>query len=69
VSSFCVECRFWEEETADDNTDGLAICLKRTCATLGSNVVVVRTRGDDSCDKFRPLTVDNLLQTRQGHRQ
>jgi hypothetical protein len=63
----CCECRYWEEADIPE-LDGLAICIKRSL-TIADGGVVVRTRGDDSCDKFRPLTVDNLFQTRQGHRQ
>jgi hypothetical protein len=62
--SHCVECRFWESETAEDNEEGRAVCLKLTSASMNSGeLILIRTRGDygDGCELFRPMTVDNLM--------
>ena len=62
--SHCVECRFWESETMEDNPQGLAICLKLTEGTMTKGqLVIIRTRGDagEDCRFFKPMTVDNLM--------
>jgi len=62
--SHCVECRYWDSETAEDNPDGRAICLKLTEATMVGPVnrlCIIRTRGDHTCEFFKGLTVDNLM--------
>jgi hypothetical protein len=61
---FCVECRFWESETCDDNEGGLAVCLKLTSEGMNNGqLVLIRTRGDfgQECELFKPMTVDNLM--------
>lgn len=52
----CVACRYWESDDLDTD-DGTAICLKQTEATMNapSRLVVIRTRGDDTCEMFRQL--------------
>lgn len=62
--TFCVECRFWSEETAEDNIDGRAICLKLTEETMVGPVkrlCIIRTRGDHTCEFFKPMTVEQLM--------
>lgn len=56
--SHCVSCRFWDEETAEDNAEGEGVCafwsayvetakgVRRLCVT--------RTRGDERCPQFSP---------------
>lgn len=52
----CVACRYWEQSDLDLD-DGTAICLKQTEATMDrpGRLVVLRTRGDESCELFKPL--------------
>jgi hypothetical protein len=61
----CVNCRFWESESAGDNTDGLAICLKLTEETMvrpGKRMLrIIRTRGDHTCEFWKLITKEQLV--------
>ena len=62
--SHCVGCLFWQSDTTEDNQEGRAICLKLTEATMNGGMqrlCIIRTRGDHSCEFFKPLTVENIL--------
>ena len=54
----CTNCVHWDEETAEDNVGGLAICTLLSPTLLDirdwKRVAEVRTRGDERCDKFTP---------------
>ena len=66
--SHCVECRFWESSDMD-SSDGLAICLKLTTEAVLSapndgktrKLCIIRTRGDHTCEFFKPMTVEQLM--------
>jgi hypothetical protein len=60
----CTNCLFWDEETAEDNAEGQAICrywtiyierpqgVKRLC--------LVRTAGDEYCPRFCQKSVSKI---------
>lgn len=61
----CVECRYWESSDLD-TSDGRAICLKLTEATVHGpmkRLCIIRTTGDHTCDFFKPMTAEQLLGT------
>lgn len=62
--NYCCQCMFWEAESASDNADGRAICLKLTEeTTVGGlkRLCIIRTTGDHSCEFYKPLTAEQLL--------
>jgi hypothetical protein len=59
----CVDCLHWDEESAEDNPEGLGFCLasehaveaKRSALTLQRvQLLILRVRGDWSCPLFQP---------------
>ena len=62
AGAHCVNCFHWDEESAEDNIDGMGFCLMSEKATsdvplnlLRGNrlVTIARTRGDYTCPYHR----------------